>query len=67
MIAQLGESQTEDLKVPGAIPDRGIFFYLIPCEFALSNCNENTVCEAITEAKKHNLSSRDSSVGRAAD
>ena len=26
MIAQLGERQTEDLKVPGSIPGRGIFF-----------------------------------------
>ena len=25
-IAQLGERQTEDLKVSGSIPDRGIFF-----------------------------------------
>ena len=25
MIAQLGERQTEDLKVPGSIPGRGIF------------------------------------------
>ena len=27
-IAQLGERQTEDLKVPGSIPGVGIFFYL---------------------------------------
>ena len=26
MIAQLGERQTEDLKVPGSIPGRGSFF-----------------------------------------
>ena len=26
MIAQLGERQTEDLKVPGSIPGRGILF-----------------------------------------
>ena len=26
VIAQLGERQTEDLKVPGSIPGRGIFF-----------------------------------------
>ena len=26
MIAQLGERQTEDLKVPGSIPGRGMFF-----------------------------------------
>ena len=25
-IAQLGERQTEDLKVPGSIPGRGIYF-----------------------------------------
>ena len=29
VIAQLGERQTEDLKVPGSIPGRGIFFYII--------------------------------------
>ena len=28
-IAQLGERQTEDLKVSGSIPDRGINFCLI--------------------------------------
>ena len=37
-IAQLGERQTEDLKVPGSIPGRGIFlfsnFFL---EFTFSN------------------------------
>ena len=27
VIAQLGERQTEDLKVPGSIPGRGIFFF----------------------------------------
>ena len=27
MIAQLGERQTEDLKVPGSIPGRGRFFF----------------------------------------
>ena len=27
VIAQLGERQTEDLKVPGSIPGRGIEFY----------------------------------------
>ena len=26
-IAQLGERQTEDLKVPGSIPGGGIFYY----------------------------------------
>ena len=26
VIAQLGERQTEDLKVPGSIPGRGIIF-----------------------------------------
>ncbi len=26
VIAQLGERQTEDLKVPGSIPGRGIFY-----------------------------------------
>ncbi len=26
-IAQLGERQTEDLKVPGSIPGHGIYFY----------------------------------------
>ena len=29
VIAQLGERQTEDLKVPGSIPGRGIFFFPI--------------------------------------
>ena len=67
VIAELGERQTEDLKVPGSIPGRGILFYLIPCEFPLSNWNEHTVYEAITEAKERNLSNRDSSVGRASD
>ena len=43
VIAQLGERQTEHLKVPGSIPGRGILFYLRPCEFALSNWNEKTV------------------------
>ena len=28
VIAQLGERQTEDLKVPGSIPGRGSFFCL---------------------------------------
>ena len=28
VIAQLGERQTEDLKVPGSIPGRGIFLFL---------------------------------------
>ena len=37
VIAQLEERQTEGLKVPGSNPGRGILFYLIPCEFALSN------------------------------
>ena len=27
VIAQLGERQTEDLKVPGSIPGRGIFLF----------------------------------------
>ena len=27
VIAQLGERQTEDLKVPGSIPGRGIYFF----------------------------------------
>ena len=27
VIAQLGERQTEDLKVPGSIPGRGMFFF----------------------------------------
>ena len=31
-IAQLGERQTEDLKVPGSIPGGGTF---LPCEFIL--------------------------------
>ena len=28
VIAQLGERQTEDLKVPGSIPGRGIFLFV---------------------------------------
>ena len=28
VIAQLGERQTEDLKVPGSIPGRGIIYIL---------------------------------------
>ena len=28
-IAQLGERQTEDLKVPGSIPGRGIYFFFL--------------------------------------
>ena len=37
-IAQLGERQTEDLKVPGSIPGRGICYVLdsmtcVCCEF----------------------------------
>ena len=31
-IAQLGERKTEDLKVPGSIPGRGIFAF--PCSEA---------------------------------
>ena len=33
MIAQLGERQTEDLKVPGSIPGRGsvLFYFLYFC------------------------------------
>ena len=67
VIAQLGERQTEDLKVPGSIPSRGIRFYLRPCEFALSTWKEKTGCTAIKEVKNHSLSSRDSSVGRLLD
>ena len=44
VIAQLGERQTEDLKDPGSILGRDILFCLRPCEFALSNWNEKTVC-----------------------
>ena len=29
-IAQLGERQTEDLKVPGSIPGGGTFWFLRP-------------------------------------
>ena len=29
-IAQLGERQTEDLKVPGSIPGVGTFFHTLP-------------------------------------
>ena len=29
-IAQLGERQTEDLKVPGSIPGVGIFYFYLP-------------------------------------
>ena len=29
VIAQLGERQTEDLKVPGSIPGRGIFLHFL--------------------------------------
>ena len=32
VIAQLGERQTEDLKVPGSIPGRGIVFYFFKLE-----------------------------------
>ena len=32
-IAQLGERQTEDLKVPGSIPGHGRFFLLLPSLF----------------------------------
>ena len=35
-IAQLGERQTEDLKVPGSIPGRGSFSFLF-----LIHSNEN--------------------------
>jgi hypothetical protein len=30
-IAQLGERQTEDLKVLGSIPSRGILFCMLSC------------------------------------
>ena len=33
VIAQLGERQTEDLKVPGSIPGRGIFLFSFFLEF----------------------------------
>ena len=33
-IAQLGERQTEDLKVPGSIPGLGIFRQSIVCVFS---------------------------------
>ena len=35
-IAQLGERQTEDLKVPGSIPGFGISFFLDPHQAYLS-------------------------------
>ena len=34
-VAQLGERQTEDLKVPGSIPGLGIFFVFISYFFHL--------------------------------
>ena len=36
VIAQLGERQTEDLKVPGSIPGRGSFFNLHSFFFRIS-------------------------------
>ena len=33
-IAQLGERQTEDLKVPGSIPGEGTFFQPFKCALA---------------------------------
>ena len=29
-VAQLGERQTEDLKVPGSIPGLGSFYFIFP-------------------------------------
>ena len=39
VIAQLGERQTEDLKVPGSIPGRGsvLFFILYTGSFVSNN------------------------------
>ena len=39
-IAQLGERQTEDLKVPGSIPGRGklTFYALILCILCTYDC-----------------------------
>ena len=44
-IAQLGERQTEDLKVPGSIPGGGIF---LPYEFILFLVLRNKADVAIT-------------------
>ena len=41
MIAQLGERQTEDLKVPGSIPGYGIYLWLGPRMFT----KEHQRCE----------------------
>ena len=42
VIAQLGERQTEDLKVPGSIPGRGIFFVVH------QNINRHCATESLT-------------------
>ena len=38
-IAQLGERQTEDLKVPGSIPGLGIFSFLGFLQDAIARCS----------------------------
>ena len=45
-IAQLGERQTEDLKVPGSIPGLGIAFVIVE-EDSLLVIDCNTAHEAI--------------------
>ena len=44
MIAQLGERQTEDLKVPGSIPGRGNVdpFFSVTCDCKLVSARVKT-------------------------
>ena len=49
-IAQLGERQTEDLKVPGSIPGLGTFADLRMQKFHLSSSCEATSCTAMVTA-----------------
>ena len=53
VIAQLGERQTEDLKVPGSIPGRGIVFFIFQSRVSGSgrDCNILYIhlCRILTE------------------
>ena len=43
-IAQLGERQTEDLKVPGSIPGHGSIFFFIITHTCIANDDGNMGC-----------------------
>ena len=53
-LAQLGERQTEDLKVPGSIPGRGNFLLCPTVNIILPNIRGDDVAD-ITDAYKDGL------------